>query len=445
MEKKKLLERTKVLLAVILALVVVFCYFLMGRTSAVKGLNTGTDELKKSTLKNMYRQETIEGAIWDSSKTILSQGTEPGKSGTLFYPESYSWLLGYNDPVYGKYGLRGRYESYLYMQGENKKGADITLTLNHQIQEKAYSLIEGMEGSMIVLDIRTGRILALASSKTVEFNANQIADHMEEWNQTEGFFLPNGFKDAAEPGSTFKMVTAAALLEQGLEKDIIEDKGNTVLGGHVVKNSGNAAFGTIALQEALGNSSNVYFGTMALRIGGSTLERKASQYLIGQDIELDFITLESHLDMGDYSEALIADTGYGQGKTLVTPLHLAMIAQSIGNGGVMLRPYLVDEITLDGKTLYKGKEEELAIPLRKENAETLKNLMQVTAGQYYGMTEYGICAKSGTAEVAGDKNKCYLVTFNEDYVVAACKLEESGYGIQLKGAVMNMYDKLYSR
>ena len=61
------------------------------------------------------------------------------------------------------------------------------------------------------------------------------------------------------------------------------------------------------------------------------------------------------------------------------------------------------------------------------------------------MTEYGICAKSGTAEVAGDKNKCYLVTFNEDYVVAACKLEESGYGIQLKGAVMNMYDKLYSR
>ncbi len=110
-----------------------------------------------------------------------------------------------------------------------KKGADITLTLNHQIQEKAYSLIEGMEGSMIVLDIRTGRILALASSKTVEFNANQIADHMEEWNQTEGFFLPNGFKDAAEPGSTFKMVTAAALLEQGLEKDIIEDKGNTVL------------------------------------------------------------------------------------------------------------------------------------------------------------------------------------------------------------------------
>lgn len=98
---------------------------------------------------------------------------------------------------------------------------------------------------MIVLDIRTGRILALASSKTVEFNANQIADHMEEWNQTEGFFLPNGFKDAAEPGSTFKMVTAAALLEQGLEKDIIEDKGNTVLGGHVVKNSGNAAFGTL--------------------------------------------------------------------------------------------------------------------------------------------------------------------------------------------------------
>lgn len=47
--------------------------------------------------------------------------------------------------------------------------------------------------------------------------------------------------------------------------------------------------------------------------------------------------------------------------------------------------------------------------------------------------------------MAGDKNKCYLVTFNEDYVVAACKLEESGYGIQLKGAVMNMYDKLYSR
>ncbi len=77
--EEKLLERTKVLLAVILALVVVFCYFLMGRTSAVKGLNTGTDELKKSTLKNMYRQETIEGAIWDGKENYSFPGNRAGE------------------------------------------------------------------------------------------------------------------------------------------------------------------------------------------------------------------------------------------------------------------------------------------------------------------------------------------------------------------------------
>lgn len=445
MEKKKLLDRTKGILAVILAVVVVFFYFLMCRMSVVKGLNTGTDELKESTLKKIYRQETTEGAVWDNSKILLSEGTEPGKSGILFYPEAYSWLLGYNDSVYGKYGLRGKYENYLYMQGEEKKGADITLTLNHRIQEKAYQLIKGTEGSMVVMDIHTGRILALASSKPIEFNANQLAERMEEWNCVEGFFLPNGYKDPAEPGSTFKMITASGILEQGLGNEIMVDKGNVSLGGHSVTNSGGRAYGQIGIQEALGNSSNVYFASMALRLGGNTLERKASQYLLGQKIELDFTALESNLDMGDYDDALIADTGYGQGRTLVTPLHLAMIAQSIGNNGVMLRPYLIDEISLDKKILYEGKKEVLAEPLKEETAEELKNLMRVTAKQYYGMEEYGICAKSGTAEVKENKNKCYLVTYNEDYVVVASRLSEEGYGIQLKPAVMEMYTDLYAK
>ena len=443
--QKMLYERTKIVIFIITASIIFFLYYLLTRTSVVSGVNEYTDNLRKSTLNDIYRESVLEGSIVDSSGNIISEATEKRKTGKLIYPEAYSWLIGYNDVTYGAYGVKGRYEEYLYMPGKDGKGATIQLTLNDNLQRKAYELVSGTEASVIVLNSTSGKILALASSKKdLQFNANELNDHMEEWNQIDGFFLPNGYKDLEEPGSVFKIVTASSIIENNMENNVVQDSGTLDVQGHTVRNSGENAFGSISLQEALGYSSNVYFAQEALQLGPSKLKEKSSDFLVGEDIELDFTTLKSNLDLENASSSLLADTAYGQGKTLITPLQIAMIGQTVGNGGQMLKPYLVENISLNGKTLYEGKKIGLAQPISEETANLLVEYLNKVAEKYYEINQYNISAKTGTAELPNGYVKKYFLAFNQDYVVLISQKDISGYGIDLKDKALEEKNQLYA-
>lgn len=443
MDKLKLLNRTKILISVILAVLVIFSYFIITKSSLIRGLNLETDELRDSLIAEHYRNETFEGDIVDTNGIILSECMEAGQGGVLVFPEEYSWLLGYNDPTYGSYGLKGMYENYLYMQGKEKQGATIKLTIDNELQLLAYDLIQGTEGSLIVLEKDTGKILALASSKPDEFNANELSEeNMTYWNSIDGFFLANGYKDAGEPGSTFKVVMASALIEADMQDEIYYDTGVLPIDDDEVINASRKAYGEINLQSALGYSSNVYFAQKVSEIGGAVLKAKAEEYLLGESIELDFTTLKSNLDMGSYAERLVADTSYGQGNTLITPLHLAMIFQSIGNNGKMLKPYLVESIELDGKHFYKGKKEVLTKTLEESVAQTLDGYLKNVATNYYNIGDEQIRAKTGTAQIPGNRVKYYFASYSDKYVVVVNRVANDGYGYQLKDEALEIYNYL---
>lgn len=451
MEKEVILFRTKILIAIILAICIIFMYMLIGKSSAISGLNLKTDEIRKGTLQELYREDTIEGTIYDSKGVILSKAEKKGETGMLKYPEQYSWILGSNGNSQVS-GLKGRFEEYLYTKGKDNKGADLTITIQNDLQQKAYDLIEGTIGSMIVMDVHTGKILALASSDEVPYNINNISDtNIKKWENINGFYLANGYKDKAEPGSVFKVVTATALIEHGMEDDKVNDEGSVILDDHKVINVNSKARGVIDVQQALGYSSNVYFAKKALELGSNALKEKGEDFLIGEKIELDFTELNSNYDFNiekdkkdaESLNALVADTGYGQGHTLLTPLQIAMIFQSIGNEGEMMTPYLVKHIKFEGKTLYQGKKKVLKKTMSKDTAQTLKNMLQKVAADYYETDKkYNMCAKTGTAQIAGNKVKCYFASFNKDYVVVASKVANSGYGSDLKGIVEQMYQYL---
>ncbi len=444
MDREKILRRSRILVSLILVFLIIFMYLLFRRGSALPGLSVQSDEVREDALDKIKRQETIEGKITDCRGQILSEASEPGAGAVLVFPEIYSYLLGYNSRIYGTYGLRGRYGNYLYMQGKDKTGATIKLTLDHNLQALAYDQVRDTDASMVVLEVSTGRILALASSREdTMFNANELtAENMEEWNKTDGLFYPNGYKDPSEPGSVFKVVTASAVLEQGADQATVVDKGSQKIGGRMISNSKKTPRGEIGLQEALGYSSNIYFAQKAVDMGGEVLKHKMEDYLIGQEIPLDFTTIRSNIDLGDFQENLVAETGFGQGNTLITPLHLAMIGQSIANGGVMLKPYMVDQISLDDKILYQGSGEQLAAPLDKETAEKLKALLKNVSADYYHLPEEGICSKTGTAQLPDNMVKQYYLSFDEDYVVLMARKAKKGFGIDLKGYVMNIYEYL---
>lgn len=442
---KSLSARPKMLAVLYSIIVILFLHHLISKTTLLTGTNSQTDDLREKVLNEISLKTTIQGDILDCKKKNISSANKPGVDGVIAHPEAYSWLVGYYDNKYGSYGLKGKLEEFLYMKGDNNKGATVTLTTDSRIQLKAYQLIQNMTGSLIVLNAKTGEILALASSnKDKAFNANKLSEYMNTYNKIPGFFLAKGLQEGEAPGSTFKIVTAAAMIETGMDTSLYNDNGEISLGAKKISNYKNKAYGKIGLEKALGYSSNVYFAYNAVMLGGIALEKKSRDFLLGEKIELDFATITSSIDMEDYSEAIVASTGFGQGKIKIAPIHLAMIAQAIANNGEMLKPYMIKDITLDGRVLYTGNAETLKNAITSDTANKLKEILGVVASEYYGMKTPGICAKSGTADLGNGSNHSYILSFNNDYVVVASQNDTTNMGSNLIPIVDALYSVLSS-
>ena len=171
-----------------------------------------------------------------------------------------------------------------------------------------------------------------------------------------------------------------------------------------------------------------------------------------KDISLDFATLHSNFDLKDYEDNIVATTAFGQGETLVTPLQMAMITQSIANDGEMLKPYLFKSVVNGkGKTTQEGKTEKLVKTMDVDTAEEIKEVMK-EAGESYGLSEvgeqgYSIAAKTGTAERGDGTNNAWLVTFapadDPQYIIVANRLKTTEIGKTLAPVVEDLYDTLF--
>ena len=149
---------------------------------------------------------------------------------------------------------------------------------------------------------------------------------------------------------------------------------------------------------------------------------------------------------------MLLTTAFGQGETLVTPLQMAMVTQSIANDGVMLKPYLFKSVVNGkGQTTAEGKSEKLVETMDTDTAQEIKEAMKAAA-QSYGMStvgekEYSIAAKTGTAERGDGTNNAWLVTFapadNPQYVIVANRLKTTEIGKTLAPVVEDLYNTLF--
>ncbi len=365
-------------------------------------------------------------------------------------PLAYSSVLGYWSVKYGTYGLEKTMNDVLLHSAsgkEEKRGADVSLTLDDRLQTAAYEQLSSFTGSAVVLKVKTGEILAMASSPS--YNANKLEENWEKISQKEGVLFSNAFQNSVAPGSVFKLVTAKAILEEGIDRETVDDEGKLVVNGQTIKNYNGIAHGRLSFTEGFVKSSNVYFMDRALKMGGSRLQEAADSFLLGKDISLDFGTVKSTFNLGDHEDNMVAATSFGQGETLVTPLHMAMITQSIANEGKMLKPYLIKSVVNGkGKTMREGKTEELAETMEKEIAGKLKKVM-TQAGESYGMETVDgeeIAAKTGTAQRGDGTNNAWLVTFapadDPEYVIVLNRLKTKEIGKSLAPAAERLYEIL---
>ncbi|MGI8731690.1 MAG: penicillin-binding protein [Pyrinomonadaceae bacterium] len=304
------------------------------------------------------------------------------------------------------------YESF---ELPGKPGQTIVLTLDHSIQYRAeQALLEAVarsrakSGSAIVLDPRSGEILALANVPT--FDPNKPGDAKPE--ARANWALQNIY----EPGSTFKIVSFSAALEKGLVKpdDRIDcQRGAITVAGRLIHD--HHAFGSLTITEALAKSSNVAAIKLGLRVGDSTMYDYIKRFGFGSrtGIELPGETAGLLRPVGRWQPSSIGSIAIGQ-EIGVTPLQMAAAFGALANEGVRVAPHLVREIrTPAGATVYQANPEQRRV-VNGETARALRRMLESVTlngtAKLAQLNGYTAAGKTGTAQKIDPKTKTYSRT-----------------------------------
>lgn len=413
----KLILHRKRLAAVCAALVTLtlgLSLALILRSGLIEGASPEADQ-RKARLEAIYEKEiTLEGQFLDRSGAAITLPQTPGQAAAVVDGEAYSYLIGYNSPIYGTSGLRSSLSDYLYTGGSDHCGAAVTLTLDAALQEDCYRLLDGHAGSVIVLEADTGAVLACASRSADDMgmDVNQIDSLMPTYLQRDGFLLNSALRSEDPPGSTFKLITSACLIENGLAGYTMDDTGSFRYGSMVITNHDDLIGGPgVTLQTALVSSLNTYFASAGCELGTALLGNTAQGFLYDAEYDLDFGTLRASSSLpGNLNRNAAGSAAFGQGELVTSPLQICCSMAAFLNDGQLMKPYLIRQIQDEGSVCYAGQPELLSQACSAETAQSVRALA-AAAAQSYGLTypEGTVYAKTGTAETASGLYHAYLL------------------------------------
>ena len=294
-----------------------------------------------------------------------------------------------------------------------KDGENVKLTIDNTLQSNLYNGLAQDKGASVAMNPNTGEVLALVSTPSYDPNEFVLGMSNDKWNSLNNNPnkpMYNRFKASFAPGSTFKPITGAIGLDT---KAIDPNKDMNITSNSWQKDSSWGSYnvtrvheyGTANLENAMVYSDNIYFAMAALNIGSENFCNKLKSFGFGEELPFDFgLTKSQYSDDGSLisSEVQLADSGYGQGKVLVNPVHLASIYTMFLNEGNILTPYLLSEEA--SNKVWKEN------AISKESASIILNDMtQVVdnpAGTANGVKIDGlnIAAKTGTAEIKASQD-----------------------------------------
>ena len=351
--------------------------------------------------------------------------------------------------------------------GTQNKGASIETSINPRMQETAYRMLGGMSGSVVAIEPSTGRILAMVSTPSYDPGALTGHDssdasraYQELARRADNPMLNRATSQLYPPGSTFKVVVAAAALESGQyspDSEIPAGASYTLPGtAYDMTNAtaaGDGVNGKISMQDALAYSSNTAFSQLGVSLGGKTIADQAKKFGYGSTITLDG-TNSSGSPMravaskfpGEQTPDKIALASIGQGDTLATPLQDAMIAAAVANGGKLMQPTLVDRVrSSDLSVISETTPSVYSQTFSADTSQALTQMMEgVTTKSYPDLQIPGmqVAAKSGTAQIgAGNtSNDGWMIGFapadKPKVAVAVVVHGISSYGMEIAGPIM---------
>jgi peptidoglycan glycosyltransferase len=376
--------------------------------------------------QDSFAENVIRGNIVASGGEVLAK-TEVGEGGaeSRVYPYGslFAHVVGFASN--GKSGLESTENFTLLtsnaffiekfkneIKDRKNYGDTVVTTLNVNLQKVASNALGNYKGAVIVLEPSTGKILAMVSKP--DFDPNTISSIWDSIKDDEnGNLLNRATQGQYAPGSTFKIVTA---LEYMRENPNYSDyrytcTGEIGVGDVVIHCYGNRVHGEEDLASSFANSCNTSFSNIGVQLNVKSFQETAKELLFGEKLPGDVPYVTSKFQLTESSsDAEKMMTAMGQGLTQVSPYHLALITCAIANGGVLMKPYLVDKVTnYTGSEINKTKPKKYAELMTSGEAFALKELMRGvvengTASTLKGRS-YTAAGKTGTAEYSSDKEK----------------------------------------
>ncbi|NLG23767.1 MAG: penicillin-binding protein 2 [Clostridiales bacterium] len=329
--------------------------------------------------------------------------------------------------------------TWLWASGENYRGDDIRLTIDAELSSYVSRAFPGgYQGAVAILNYRSGEILCMVSKP--DYDPQKISTRGQD--NSDSAYLNRCTQGQYAPGSAFKIVTLAAALQNlpGIASRTFTCEGERMFGDTAVRCAGGAVHGELTLKEAFAKSCNITFASLGYELGEARLA--STSRAMGFDDNFKFADLmlyESDMPDGISTVGELAWTAVGQGRVLVTPLHMAMIAGSVAGGGVMMAPRLVDQVIgATGLPRLRASGGVYRQVMDASVAATVREYMRfaVTDGtaKNAGVKGVKVCGKTGSAQVSDAKDaatNAWFVGFVDEaeypYAIAVV-VEKGGAG-----------------
>ena len=293
------------------------------------------------------------------------------------------------------------------LKGDKHIGDNVTTSLNINLTKVAYNALEDNQGAIIAIEPSTGKIITMVSKPDFDPNTiDSIYDTLVADNSNSNL-LNRATNGLYTPGSTFKLFTLIEYIRENPDYSnyTFNCKGSITQEDHTIHCAGGRWHGNEDLKDSFANSCNSSFVNLGLTLDRAKFKKLCESLFFNNDLPLSMSYKNSQFSLDETSSTFeTMQTVIGQGKTLITPIHLAMIASAIANDGVLMKPYMITSVeNYLGTSVKKYSPEKAQNLFEKPEVDVLKEFLRAVVTQGTGTklksdlyTAYG---KTGTAQI----------------------------------------------
>lgn len=426
---------------------------------------TGSAMFRQASLNNDPHNVRVRDAEFSQNRGNILVGSRPiatttSSNGKFAYQRvylsgpKYAPITGYYSYYYGRSMLEQTQNAQLTgtsdaqwlsritgtLSGHKPEGGSITTTINAKAQDAAWNGLKGKKGAVVALDYTTGAVLAMASSPS--YDPNELASHhlndtTRAWKNLvadpSSPLTNRATREIYPPGSTFKLVTAAAALQNGYHPNsMVDSPENWILPGTrtPLTNETNCGGSRITLAHALDISCNTAFGKIGVSLGQDKIRDQAERFGFGKVVNSDVSSVASRFPQ-NLTDAQLAQSSIGQFDVAASPLQMAMVTAGIANGGKLMTPYLTAQVRASNlQVVSEHHPKQMSQPMTKESAEQLKAMMASVVNNGTGkrarINGTTVGGKTGTAQtVKGKAPYAWFVGWSDNPHVAVAVFIQS--------------------